>query len=74
MIQQKDFKEGFTKDYFKDPNNLEWINYRSPKYGDDEYLENVLRYLNNHTIITLNKQNGEQVVVMYTTDQQLVMH
>jgi hypothetical protein len=67
-------EQGLNKDYFQDPNNLEWIEYRSPKYGDSKYLENVLQYLPSNTALTFLMPDGEQIVVMYKSEKELTMN
>lgn len=57
---------GFSITQLHDINNLEWLNYRNIiKNGDPNYLENVLKYIKDGTVLSFSLPNGEKLHIKY---------
>lgn len=63
---------GIRQEEFDNLNNLEWLNYREIiQGGDQEYLENVFKYIPNNTVLTFTKPTGEVINILYSNTRSM---
>lgn len=66
VINKCSLNTGIPQDELKKLDNLEWLNYRNViSGGDQNYLENVCKYIPNGTVLSFKKINGEDVRIRY---------
>lgn len=66
QVTGKDFKE-----VRYDPEDLGWLDYRYLEPGDPLYLENVNKWLSEHTFTVINVFTGEEVIYRFTNEKDI---
>lgn len=66
VINECCLNTGIPLDELKQIDNLEWLDYRGIISGGDEnYLENVCKYIPNGTVLSFKKINGDDIKIRY---------